>query len=87
MLKLNGNKEKFNSCPFFSRGLQFFTEKSLNWREATSFGGEVDSLTHLTHMNVHFEEDDLRILVAQCVESWSYSDAGPTPERERSASQ
>lgn len=33
-------------------------------------------------MNVHFQEDDLGVLVAQHVESWSYSDARLAPEAE-----
>ncbi len=36
--------------------------------------------TYLTDMNIYFKEDDLWVLVTQHVESWSYSDTGPTPE-------
>lgn len=35
---------------------------------------------YLTYMNIYFKEDDLQVLVTQHVESWSYSDTGPTPE-------
>lgn len=38
--------------------------------------------THLTDVNIYFEEDDLWVFVTQHVESWSYSDAWPAPEEE-----
>lgn len=41
---------------------------------------DVADYTYLTYMNIYFKEDNLWVLVTQHVESWSYSDTGPTPE-------
>lgn len=41
---------------------------------------DVADYTYLTYMNIYFKEDDVWVLVTQHVESWSYSDTGPTPE-------
>lgn len=60
----------------------FFTALYFSCFRTAQDVNNVVNQTHLTAVNIYFEEDDLWVFVTQHVESWSYSDAWPAPEEE-----